>query len=53
MINGIADPLMPNGITGDMRIFRIERGFLFSNQFPWGSLSHSGFGSQCLPTESR
>lgn len=53
MINSIADPLMPNGISGDMRIFRIERGFIFSKQFPQGRLSHSGFGSQCLPTESR
>ncbi len=53
MINSIADPLMPNGISGDMRIFRIERGFIVSKQFPQGRLSHSGFGSQCLPTESR
>lgn len=34
MINSIADPLMPNGISGDMRIFRIERGFIFSKHFP-------------------
>lgn len=53
MINRIADPLMPNGISGDMRIFRIERGFIVSKQVPQGRLSHSGFGSQCLPTESR